>query len=171
MISAKLERSSKDTSGMPNTLKESGVGDVEGQIRWRWMKENERRPELFSYFETVLPLQKDKVLIGTQDWEYKLDFGTTKGFSFGTLTVRLAAEYDRSEDKYEMGEYAVEYLKKISNRWRIYLGAEGSDDEIEVIPEAQLHLNRNMFCKFNSAFGATSKATGWAPEIGVVFSF
>ena len=171
VISATLERADDDISGMPAKLEESGLGDVEGQIRWRWMQENERRPELFSYCEVVFPLQKDKVLIGTQDWEYKLGVGTTKGFSFGTLTVRLAAEYDRSEDKYEMGEYAVEYLKKISNRWRLYFGAEGSDDEIEVIPEAQLHLNRNMFCKFNSAFGATSKATGWAPEIGVVFSF
>ena len=70
-----------------------------------------------------------------------------------------------------MGEYAVEYLKKISSRWRIYVGAEGSDDEVEFIPEAQLHLNRHMFCKFNSAFGVTSKATGWAPEIGIVLSF
>ena len=94
---------------------------------------NERRPELFSYFETVFPLQKDKVLIGTQDWEYKLGFGAVKGFSFGTLTVRSAIEYDRSEDKFELGEYAVEYLKKISSRWRLYGGIEGAQDEIEIV--------------------------------------
>lgn len=171
VISATLEKSDDDTSGMPNKFKESGLGDVEGQVRWRWSRENERRPELFSYFETVFPLQKDKVLIGTQDWEYKLGFGAVKGFSFGTLTVRSAIEYDRSEDKFELGEYAVEYLKKISSRWRLYGGIEGAQYEIEIITEAQLHLNRHMFVNFNNAFGATSKATGWAPEIGVVFSF
>ena len=140
-------------------------------VRWRWFKENELRPELFSYFETVFPLQKDKVLIGTQDWEYKIGIGAVKGFAFGTLTVRVATEYDRSEDKMELGEYAIEYLKKVSSRWRLYGGVEGSQDEVELITEAQLHLNRNMFFKFNNAFGATSKATGWAPEIGIVFSF
>ena len=171
VISAELEKSDDDTSGMPNKLKESGLGDVEGQIRWRWAEENERRPELFSYFETVFPLQKDKVLIGTQDWEYKLGIGAVKGFAFGTLTVRLATEYDRSENKTELGEYAVEYLKKLSSRWRIYGGVEGTQDEVEVITEAQLHLNRNMFFKFNNAFGATANATDWAPEIGLVFSF
>ena len=145
--------------------------DVEAQLRWRWMRENASRPELFSYFETVFPLQKDKVLIGTQDWEYKLGFGVTKGFRFGTLTARIAGEYDRSEDETEFGEYAVEYLRKLSSRWRVYCGMEGSQDEVEAIAEAQLHLNRNMFCKFNTAFGATSKATDWAPEIGLVFSF
>ena len=119
----------------------------------------------------MFPLQKDKVLIGTQDWEYKLGVGTVKGFTFGTFTVRAAGEYDRSEDKFELGEYAFEYLKKISSRWRIYSGVEGAQDEVEVITEAQMHLNRNMFFKFNNAFGATSKATGWAPEIGIMFVF
>ena len=171
VISATIEKSDDDTSDMPDKLKESGLGDVEGQLRWRWIKENERRPELFSYFETVFPLQKDKVLIGTQDWEYKVGIGAVKGFAFGTLTVRVATEYDRSEDKTELGEYAFEYLKKVSSRWRLYGGVEGSEDEVELITEVQLHINRNMFFKFNNAFGATSKATGWAPEIGMLFSF
>jgi len=51
-------------------------------------------------------------LIGTQDWEYKLGVGAVKGFTLGTFTFRVAGEYDRSEDKFELGEYAVEYLKK-----------------------------------------------------------
>lgn len=171
VISASLETSDDDTSGMPDKIEESGLGDVEGQLRWRWFRENERRPELFSYFETVLPLQKDKLIIGTQDWEYKFGVGTTKGFVFGTVTVRAAVEYDRSEETTEMGELAVEYLKKISSRWRVYGGFEGTQDEIEAITEAQLHVNRNVFCKFNTSFGATSKTVDWAPEIGIVFSF
>jgi hypothetical protein len=28
-----------------------------------------------------------------------------------------------------------------------------------------------MFLKVNNAFGVTSKATDWAPEIGIVFAF
>ena len=169
--SANLEKSDDDPSDMPDKLKESGLGDVECQLRWRWTKENQKRPEIFSYYETVFPLQKDKVLIGTPDWEFQFGLGATKGFKFGTLTVRTAAEYDRSDDEYELGEYAIEYLKKISSRWRIYGGVEGTQDEVELITEAQLHFNRNMFFKFNNAFGATSKATGWAPEIGLIFSF
>jgi len=171
VIKAKLEKSDDDISQMPNTIEESGLGDVEGQIRWRWFGETERRPELFSYFETVFPLQKDKVLIGTQDWEFKLGAGIAKGFRFGTMTVRVAGEYDRSEDKFEMGEFALEYLKKLSRHWRIYLGTEGTQDEVEAITEVQLHLNRHLFFKFNNAFGVTKKATDWAPEVGVVFSF
>ena len=48
---------------------------------------------------------------------------------------------------------------------------EGTQDEIELSTEAQLHLNRNMFCKSNNAFGISSKATDWAPEVGIAFSF
>jgi len=171
VISETIERADDDASGMPAKIEESGLGDVEGQLRWRWMRENESQPELFSYFETTFPLQKDKVLIGTQDWEYKLGFGVTKGYRFGTMTVRIAGAYDRGEDETEFGEYAVEYLRKLSSRWRVYAGVEGEQDEVEAIAEAQLHLNRHMFCKFNTAFGATSKAADWAPEIGLVFSF
>ena len=73
MIKVKLKKSDKDTSNMPDKIEESGLGDVEGQIRWKWFKETEFRPELFSFFETVGPTQKDEdVLIGTPDWEFKL---------------------------------------------------------------------------------------------------
>jgi len=63
----------------------------------------------------------------------------------------------------------LDILKKISSRWRIYGGFEGSQDEFELITEAQLHLNRNMLSKLNNAFDATAKATDWAPEIGIIF--
>lgn len=171
VISATLEKSPDDNSAMPDKLKESGLGDVEGQIRSRWLRENESRPEVFSYFEIVAPLQKDKVLIGTQDWEYKLGIGAVKGFSWGTMTVRVAGEYDRSESKTELGEYALEYLKRLSPAWRVYLGVEGAQDEVELIPEVQWHFTDSIFLKLNSAVGITAKATDWAPEIGIMFSF
>jgi len=170
VISATLETSADDPSGIPEKIKESGVGDVEGQLRFRWARERERRPEVFSYFEAVAPVQ-DKPLIGTPDWEFKLGTGLIKGFSWGTMTLRAAAEYSIEESEFGLGEYAVEYLKRLSSAWRVYLGVEGTQDEVELITEAQWHITDSIFIKINNGFGITSKATDWAPEIGVVFSF
>jgi hypothetical protein len=112
------------------------------------------------------------VLIGTPDWEFKLGAGVVRGFSFGTMTFRLAGEYELEEEVFELGEYALEYLNRLSPQWRIYLGLEGNQDELEFIPEAQWHIRTDkIVVKLNSAVGVTSKATDWAPEVGVVFSF
>ena len=169
VIEATLETSAEDPSETPSEITESGLGDVQMQVNWAWMKETSSRPELFSFGEIVFPLQKDKVLIGTSDWEFKVGAGLNRGFSWGTLTLRAAVEHDRAEDVTELGEVAVEYLKRLSPTWRVYLGVEGAQDEIELISELQWHLHRRAFVKFNSAFGLTSKATDWAPEIGVMF--
>lgn len=171
VMKATLETASEDPTDIPDKIEESGLGDVEGQLRARWLKENERRPEVFSYFETVFPLQDEYSLIGTSDWEFKLGTGITKGFSWGTITLRTAAEYDGAESKVEAGEYAVEYLKRLSPAWRVYAGIEGEQDEIELITEAQWHITDSIFVKLNNAVGLTSKAEDWAPEVGIMFSF
>lgn len=54
---------------------------------------------------------------------------------------------------------------------RLFGAVEGSEDEVELITEAQWFLRPNVFLKLNNAVGITSKATGWAPEIGVMWSF
>jgi hypothetical protein len=169
IISASLETAPEDPTDTPARIEESGTGDVEGQLRVRWARETESRPEIFSYFEAVTPQQEDKVLIGTPDWEFKLGAGVIRGFSWGTMAVRAAVEYTKEEDKYEAGEYAIEYVKRFSPKWRGYLGLEGSEDEVELITEAQWHLSRSMYVKLNNSFGVTSKATDWAPEVGVMF--
>jgi hypothetical protein len=171
VISARLETSPDDPSGVPSVIEESGLGDVEGQLRWRWRRETERRPELFSYFETVLPLQRRRTLIGTQDWEFKLGTGIVRGFSWGTATLRGAVEYDAAEASVGLGEIAVEYLRRLSPRLRVLGAVEGTQDEIELITEAQWSLRPNVVLKLNNAVGLTSKATDWAPEVGVMFSF
>lgn len=168
VITAKLEKSENDTSDMPDTIEESGLGDVEGQLRWRYFRETDYRPELFSYFETVFPVQDDEVLIGTTDWEFKLGIGIIKGFRFGTITLRAAVEHDKAEDVTEVGEYAVEYLKRLSEHFRIFIGVEGSQDEVELITALQWHINENVSIVFNNAFGVTPKATDYAPEFGVM---
>lgn len=170
VIRARLRKAPADPSAMPAVLEESGLGDVEGQLRFRWNRETERAPEVFSYFETVFPLQKNKLLIGTQDWEFKFGSGVVRGFSWGTATVRAAVEYDAADANLALGEVAVEYLRRLNSTFRVYAGVEGTQDEIEGIAELQWFLRPNLFLKINNAFGLTSKATDWAPEFGLVFS-
>jgi len=168
--SAALDKAPDDLSALPGRLEESGLGDVEGQVRWRWSAESERRPELYSFFEFVLPLQKNRVLLGTQDWEYALGLAAIKGHSWGTLTGRVSLGY--SESQVEVGEYAVEYLKRLSRTWRFYAAIEGEQtDEIAVIVEAQARLGAHVLLKVNSGFGVTAKAPDVAPEIGLLISF
>jgi hypothetical protein len=170
-ITAKLEKSPSDPSALPRETKESGHGDTEAQIRWRFLREEGSRPEAFTYFETVFPLQKDKFLIGTQDWEFKLGVGAIRGFPWGTMTVRVAIEYSREEGKFEAGEYALEYLKRLSPAWRIVALVEGVQlDEVELIGEIQWHFHPRAFLKAGTGIGLTENATDFAPEIGVMFS-
>lgn len=169
-IDASLGKAVDDPTTMPDKIEESGLGDVQTQIDFMWKKESEKSPGLFSYFEVVYPHNKDKDLIGTGDWEFKAGTGMIRGFKWGTLTARAAAEYSREEEKLELGELAVEYVKRVSNQWRLYAGVEGNQDEIELITEAQWHITDRIFFKFNNAFGITSKATDWGPEVGIMFS-
>jgi hypothetical protein len=175
VITAELEKSPSDPSAMPAKFKESGLGDVEGQLRWRFQEEDPGgRPELFTYFETVLPLQKTKKLIGTTSWEFKLGVGATRGYRWGTMTARLAIENgeDEGKRKFEAGEYAIEYLRRLSPTWRVFAAIEGSQlDEVELITEAQWHFHRRAFLKLNTGWGLTPNATDFAPEVGIMVSF
>lgn len=171
-IKASIEKSPLDKSAMPNKITESGLGDVEGQIRWRVFKETERRPEVFTFVEAVIPHSKRKLLIGTPGVELKVGGGIIKGFNWGTMTFRGSAEYSAASDtKFDIGEFAVEYLKQISPKWRVFVGLEGRPDEFSVIPEIQWHFSKRAFLKVNSGFGLTSKAIDFAPEFGIVFRF
>jgi hypothetical protein len=169
VISARQEKAPDDPGDFPEVLEQSGLGDVEGQVRYRWRDETAAHGEIFSYLETVLPAQKAKKLIGTPGWEFKLGTGLMRSRSWGTMVVRGAVAY--AEGRPELGEYAVEYLRRVSDALRVYAGVEGSEDEVELITEAQLFLGSRVTLKLNNAFGVTKKATDWAPEIGVMVSF
>lgn len=171
VISADFTKSAQDLTPLPMHIEESGLSDVEGQVRWRWNFENESKPEFFNYFEYVLPTGEKNSLIGTSDWELKLGIGLIKGFRWGTLTFRFAAEYSEAEKRVEPGEYAVEYLRRISDRFRFFAMVEGSQDEVSVVPEIQWHFSDKIFLKANSGFAVSSKATDFSPEVGVVFAF
>ncbi|MDP2958796.1 MAG: hypothetical protein Q8N53_20395 [Longimicrobiales bacterium] len=169
VITARQEKASDDSSDFPAALEQSGLGDVEAQLRYRWGEETETRPEIFGYFETVFPFQKAKRLIGTSSLELKYGMGLARSRSWGTTTLRASVAW--ADGKAEIGEYAVEYVRGVSDRVRIFAGIEGTQDEVALITEAQISLARNVRLKLNNSFGLTSKATGWAPEVGVMFIF
>jgi hypothetical protein len=137
----------------------------------RWNKETAKKPEFYSFFEVVFPLQPDNVVVGTSDWEFAGGFGLIKGLSWGTISGRISFKYDKEDGQVEPGEYAVEYLKRVSPKWRMVGTFEGEDDELSVIGEAQWFVSRRTFFKFNCGFGLTEKAPNIAPEIGIMFSF
>lgn len=172
VISAELTKASDDPTAVPGEIEEAGLGDVEAQVRWRFLEERGSRPMAFTYFETVFPLQKQRRLIGTSDWEFKLGAGITRGYRWGTMTFRAAGEYVRDERKFEAGEYAIEYLRRLSPSWKIYAGIEGNQiDEITLITEAQWSLGPRAVLKVNNGWGLTPNATDFAPEAGILFSF
>jgi len=168
---ATLRKSSSDPSALPPVLKESGFGDTQAEIRYRFAHETVERPELFSYLEVDFPFQRSRRIIGTQTWAYRLGAGAIKGFSFGTFTARVAGQYDEADKKVVFGEYALEYLKRLSPNFRFYTGMEGDQDEVEWIVEGQYRLAQNLHLKLNTALGVTSKAPDFAPELGIMFSF
>lgn len=45
--------------------------------------------------------------------------------------------------------------------------ADSADSETE----SQWHFSPRAYAKLNTAFGVTSKATDFAPEVGVLFGF
>ena len=167
---ATLNRASDDmTSGMPKQIEESGFGEIETQVRWRIVKETASRPEVFTFMEIGYPLQKDKVLIGVQDWEAGVGLGLVKGFDWGTLTPRISIEYEGEDDEILFGEWALEYLKKLSDSWRVVATIEGEEDEISIIGEVQWRFMSNAFLKLNCGFGLMEEAPDIAPEVGVMF--
>jgi hypothetical protein len=166
-----FDKAPDDPSAVPAHLSESGLGDVDLQVRWRWAKETAKRPEMFSFLELTPPLQKDKSLIGTADWESELGFGVIRGYRWGTLTGRASIAWDGADSKLDLGEFAVEYLKRASPRWRFVAAIEGESDEISVIGEAQWSFASFAFLKLNCGLGITEKAPDLAPEVGVLFHF
>lgn len=170
-ISASLEKAQADRSMLPARIEESGLGDVEGQVRWRWNRETSSRPEIFSYAEVVVPHHKEKVLIGTSGAEIKFGTGVVRGLSWGTIIARAAVEYATgSTSQFDASEYAIELIKPLGRHMRLYAGIEGTQDELSAIAELQWRVSNRVTLKFNNGFGLTSKATDFAPEVGILFS-
>jgi hypothetical protein len=158
-------------TAVPQKIKESGLGDTEAQLRWRYAKETETRPEITIMFQTEFPLQKKKVLLGTPDWGFGTGFVLTKGYTSGTYSFRGQLNYDRKDRETAFGEFGLDYLKKLSQKWNVALTLEGEGSEASVIGEAQYNISKSAMLKLNCGFGLTHKDRQVAPEIGVLFRF
>jgi hypothetical protein len=171
VITARLDKAPDDPSSMPAQLKQSGQGDWQLELDWTVAKETASRPEVFAMLEADPPSNRHKVLIGTPDWEYKFGVGAIRGLSWGTIAGRLSGIYSAEDGAVDTGEYAIEYLKRVSPHWKVYGGIEGEQDEVELIGETQWHFSPNAYLRLNLARGLSSKAVDWGPDVGVVFRF
>jgi hypothetical protein len=168
---ASLEKAPDDLSLLPPKYQASGLASFETQLRWRLRKENERRPELWSYLDVVYPTNEANPLIGTPGVEAELGFGITRGFGWGTLTLRASGAYEgASTTHFAVGEYGVEYLKRLSPRWRVFAGINGHETAFTFITEAQWHVHKNVFIRFNQEIGLTRDANDWEPQLGILFT-
>lgn len=168
---ATQEKASDDPSAMPAKLKESGFGDTQAELRWRAVRETARRPEVFGAFEVTFPFQKNRKLIGTQDWEFVPAAGLIKGTRFGTFTARASMSWVPADQEFVFGEWGIEYLKRVTPVFRWTVAVEAEQDEASAIGEAQFWLTPRAMLKLNEGVGITSKAPDTAPEVGIVFSF
>lgn len=173
-IRATFEKSPSDTTATPGRIRESGVGDIEGQLRFRLAAEREGRPELFGYLEVTAPSHRRRVLIGDRQWEFRPGLGLIRGFSWGTMTIRVNGEYNREAAHWDLGEFSIEYLKRLSPAWRLNLAFEGGEtgsfDEWDLVSGLRWRIGESVFLKLDNAIGLSPKATDWAPEIGIVVS-
>lgn len=168
---ATLWKSPNDSSGLPPQVEESGLSSFETQLRWRWGQETGRRPEFWGYLDVVYPINTDKLIIGSDGWDVEWGTGVTRGFLWGTATLRASVFYESaSSTHFDLGEYAVEYLKRVSPSWRLFGAVAGSGDEVSLITEAQWHLSPKVFIRFSQEIGLTSRANDWEPQIGVLFT-
>src|SRR5258706_158517 len=165
---------------MPSKIEESGLGDIEGQIRMRVMQESSRRPEIFGFLEITVPSRKHKLLIGNSDWDLRPGFGFVRGFSWGTMTFRTTFEYSREQSalkeprNLDIGETSLEYLKRLSRMLRLSLALEGGEggapDEWEFRSGLQWRVTDAVFLKLDNSVGLFSKSPDWTPQIGLMFS-
>lgn len=169
---ATLKKSSADPSGVPSQIHESGLTSYETQLRWRWGRETRRRPEIWGYLDVVYPINRRKLIIGSDGWDVEWGAGVTRGLRWGTVTARVSVIYESaSSSHFNLGEYAVEYLKRLSPSWRVFGAVQGAGtDELSLITEAQWHITRRVFIRLNQEIGLTSRANDWEPQIGVLFT-
>ena len=174
-LHAELEKSPQDTSATPAKITESAVGDLEGNVRIRLKTEGEKRPEIFSWLELTARTNPDKKLIAEPYWDVRPGIGFVKGFGFGTLSIKVAGEYNREESHPILGEVTIEYLKRLSPAWRLFVAIEGGEggapDEFEFITGVRWRISNSVAFKFDNSVGLSPKATDWAPQAGLMILF
>jgi hypothetical protein len=171
-LTATFNKSPSDPYATPNRLRQTGFGDVEMQVRARLWRETGGRPELFGFVELVARSHRRRVLLAESHWDAKPGIGLVRGFGFGTMTIRIAAEYNHEERHPDLGEFAIEYLRRVSRAGHLYVGFEGGEtgamDEWDLITGVRWRLAPSVALKFDNALGLSAKATDWAPQVGIM---
>jgi hypothetical protein len=174
VVSASLDKARGDPSAVPARIRESGFADLEGQLRFRLLSEGPHRPELFGFLELTPATQRHKVLISEPRWDLQPGFGMIRGWNWGTLALRVTGEYNWEGKNLDLGEVAIEYLKRLSPSLRVNIGLEGGEggapDEFDLVAGVHWRLTNSLAFKFDNALGISSKATDWAPQLGLMVS-
>lgn len=172
-VTARLDKSASDSFATPSRTRQSGLTDLEAQLRARLLRETSGRPEIFGFVELVARSQRGQVLIEEPDFDAKPGIGLVRGFGFGTMTIRIAAEYNHAEHKPDLGEFAIEYLRRVTAAGHLYFAVEGGEggalDEWDFISGVRWRLGERVDFKLDNALGISSKATDWAPQFGLMF--
>jgi hypothetical protein len=172
-LSARFDKSSRDTSATPARIRESAIGDFAGQVRVRFAQERGRRPEIWGSVEVIPANLKRKVLIGDKVTDVKSEIGLTRGFHFGTMTLRTTVEYNHGDHHWDLGETSLEYLRRLSPDWRILLAIEGGEtgamDEWVFVTAGQWRIANGFYVKLANGFGLMSKSTDWEPQVGMLW--
>ncbi|HEV8632344.1 MAG TPA: hypothetical protein VGV61_18665, partial [Thermoanaerobaculia bacterium] len=79
--------------------------------------------------------------------------------------------WDAEDKRPEIGEYALEYIKRASPRWRFVVLLEGESVEVSLIPEAQWTLTPHALLKLNCGIGLSPQSPDVAPEVGLMLRF
>jgi len=173
-LTATFHKSPSDPNPTPTRLGQSGFGDVEMQVRARLWRETGGWPELFGFVELVARTQRRRALLAEPHWDAKPGIGLVRGFGFGTMTIRIAAEYNHEERHPDLGEFAIEYLRRVSRSGHLFLAFEGGEtgamDEWDLITGIRWRIAPSVAFKFDNALGLSSKATDWAPQVGLMFT-
>ena len=166
-----LDKDPLDTSGVPDRIRESGLGEVEAQVRWRWRDESVERPELFSFFEVVFPFQERKLLLGAQDWEAALGLGAIRGYRWGTWQGASRWPTRPPRARWSLANTPSSTSRGPPPSGGLSPPSRARTTRWRLIGEAQWTFRRNAVLKLNSGFGLTDKAPDFAPEVGVIFTF
>lgn len=171
-LNARLIKSSGDSSSMPGALQQSGLADLEGQVRFRLLKEGMNRPGLYAFVELTPATQKGQRLIAEPNWDLKPGVGAIRDFSWGTVQLRVAAEWNREAHSPDLGEVTIEYLKRLTPSLRVNLALEGgetgSNDEWTVVVGGAYRLNRALSLKLDTMVGVMSKSTDLEAQAGLL---
>jgi hypothetical protein len=170
---ASLQRAQDDTTGLPVELKESGLGNVRARLDWRLFNESGRRPEIYTFATLLVPHDKNKALVGTENWLLNLGIGAIRGYRWGTLTLRSSMEFDLSSASVgDWGEVTLEYLKWLSPALSVDAALELlQGDEGSVRAELQWRPAPRVIVKLGGAQALTASGLDWSAQAGVLVTF